>query len=296
MKSKMMLPIMSVMLSLFFLSSCETFLQNLTLEDVVDIAGATGDAIGAIAQATETIEPEQEYYIGRSVAASIVSTYPVDTDASITAYLNEICQTIVINSPTPNLYKGYFVAVLDTDEINAFATSGGHILITKGLLECADSEDALAAVIAHEIAHIQLQHGIKAIKTSRITTAIGESAQVGLLASGNDTLQGISDVFEEGVDEVVETLVNTGYSQAQEYDADALAASLLYTAGYSPHAIVDMLILLDENSKNQRRGFINTHPKPQNRIKNVSKVLDDFDSQDISAIRTKRFELEMAKL
>ncbi len=271
------------------LSSCTTFLENMTLDDMIDIGGATFDAVSSIVDAAETIQPEQEYYIGRSVAASILTEYTLGNAEDVTYYLNEICQTIVINSPVPNLYKGYFVQVLDSDEINAFATPGGHILVTRGLLECADSEDALAAVIAHEIAHIQLQHGIKAIKTSRVTTAIGETAQVGLIASGNDTLRNISDAFEEGVDEVVETLVNTGYSQNQEYDADALALSLLYTAGYSPYAMVDMLELLDLKSNTQKRGFINTHPKPENRIKNVQKVLSDFPSASIVDVRTKRF-------
>ncbi len=273
-------------------SSCE----SLSMLDIIDIAGASVDAVTAIASAAETIEPEQEYYIGRSVAATILSSYTVYSNDEVTEYLNEICQTLVINSPVPDLYKGYFVQVLDTDEINAFATSGGHILITRGLLECADSEDALASVIAHEIAHIQLQHGIKAIKTSRITQAIGETAQVGLIASGNDTLRDISDAFEEGVDEVVETLVNTGYSQSQEYDADSIAVSLLNSSGYSPHAIVDMLHLLDENSKNQRRGFINTHPKPVNRIKSVEKVLVDFDYKAIDEVRTNRFNSTMSNL
>ncbi len=280
--------------SLFFLS-CEV-LENMPIENIIDIAGATADAVSAISSAAEVIEPEQEYYIGRSVAATILTNYSIYANEDLTIYLNSICQTLVINSSVPDIYKGYYVSVLDTDEINAFATSGGHILITRGLLECAQSEDAVASVIAHEIAHIQLKHGIKAIKTSRVTQAIGESAQVGLIASGNDTLKDLSDAFEEGVDEVVETLVNTGYSQSQEFDADALAVSLLYTAGYSPSAIVDMLTLLEENSKNQTRGFINTHPKPEKRIDSVSKVLEDFETIPVLYDRTERFEVEMQSI
>ncbi len=286
--------VLCIVIILLF-TSCVA-LQSMNVLDVIDIATATGDAVSAIATATENIEPEQEYYIGRSVAASILLTYPLDKKTSVNQYLNEICQAIIINSSMPNLYKGYYVSVLDTDEINAFATSGGHILITRGLLQCADSEDALAAVVAHEIAHIQLKHGIKAIKTSRLTSAIGETAQLGLIASGNDTLKGISNVFEEGVDEVVDTLVNTGYSQNQEYEADALALSLLYTAGYSPQAMVNMLTLLDKNSENQKRGFINTHPKPTNRIKKVTEVLEDFEYVPILVERTQRFQSNIENL
>ncbi len=280
-----------LLLLVFSFTSCET-LSNMSFDDVVLIADATVGAAEAIASAAEVIEPEQEYYIGRAVAARILSSYPLYTSEGFTQYLNEICQTIVINSSMPYLYKGYFVQVLDSSEINAFATSGGHILITKGLLDIADSEDALAAVIAHEIAHIQLQHGIKAIKTSRTTTAIAQSAQVGLLASGNDTLKDVSNAFEEGVDEVVETLVNSGYSKSQEYDADELAVHLLHTAGYAPHAILDMLKLLEVKSYGKSGGFVSTHPKPKNRIKRVEKVLGDFENVPISELRTKRFLYE----
>ena len=95
----------------------------------------------------EEITPEQEYYIGRAVAGTILEKYNVYNSAKMQKYLNEICSAIVINSDKPVLYKGYYVAILDTDEVNAFATSGGHILVSRGLLQCAKSEDALAAVL-----------------------------------------------------------------------------------------------------------------------------------------------------
>ena len=125
----------------------------------------------AIAKAAEPITPEQEYYIGRSVAATLLQSYDLADEVKLTAYLNKICMALVIHSERPELYNGYHVSILDSDQINAFATSGGHILITRGLLSCAENEDALASVIAHEIGHIQLQHSLKAIKTSRNSQA-----------------------------------------------------------------------------------------------------------------------------
>ena len=106
------------------------------------ILTAVGTSTASIARASEAITPEQEYYIGRGVAASIADTYKVANKPQVEAYLNSICQTLVINSERPVIFNGYHVAVLDTDEINAFATSGGHIFITKGLLQCTDNEDS----------------------------------------------------------------------------------------------------------------------------------------------------------
>ena len=105
-----------------------------TMSAVAQVAGAAGvinqNAANAISQsaeaigkAAEDITPEQEYYIGRAVGANILGMYNVyDGDWDLIFYLNRICGTITINSPRPDIYNGYRVAILNTDEINAFAT------------------------------------------------------------------------------------------------------------------------------------------------------------------------------
>ena len=194
----------------------------------------------AIARAAAEITPEQEYYIGRAVGANLLNNYPVHTgNPPLTGYLNKICAAIVINSPKPEIFNGYHVLILDSNEINAFATSGGHIFVTRGLIGCANSEDALAAVIAHEIAHIQLQHSIKAIKTSRITQAIMITGTSAANVAGQYLdLKELTDVFDESVGNIVTTLVNNGYSQTQEFEADSLALSILASAGYTPSSLI----------------------------------------------------------
>ncbi len=261
--------------------------------EIATITGAVVDTSIAIAKATETFEPEQEYYIGRSVAANILTKYNVYDNAIARKYLNSICQTIVINSNRPEIYKGYFVQILDSDEINAFATSGGHILITKGMLRCADSEDSLAAVIAHEIAHIQLAHGIQAIQASRTTgawvTGISSAASITATAMGKHEYTELVDSFGSGIDDLTQTLVNTGYSKSQEYEADAMALALMKTSGYNPYSMLDMLHLLDENCKDQHAGFVNTHPDPKYRIEEVEDSLDDYEEIKVANMRTARF-------
>ncbi len=277
--------VLSLCLICFFIFSCE----SLDVMQMIDLAKAGVNAGTAIASATEEITPQQEYYIGRAVAANILTNYSSYTNEQLQGYLNTICQTLVINSDKPELYKGYRVQILDSEEINAFATSGGHILITRGLLECANSEDAVAAVIAHEIAHIQLQHGISAIKASRTTAAIAATAQVGLVASGNDNLKDLSDAFDEGINDILQTLVNTGYSQSQEFEADAMALSLMDKAGYSPHAMIDMLTLLEENEKGKSGGFLSTHPKAATRLDAVEDEISAYANVPIHPDRTNRF-------
>ena len=142
------------------------------------VLGAITSSVESIEKASETITPEEEYYIGRSVAASIATQFPVDHgNLQMTTYLNNICETLVMNSDKPYLFKGYYVVILDTDEINAMATPGGHIFVSRGLIDCTDSEDALAAVLAHEIAHVQLGHSVSAIKASRVRSAVSSTTK-----------------------------------------------------------------------------------------------------------------------
>jgi predicted Zn-dependent protease len=288
--------ILTIFVSLACLiSSCETVSK---MADSASKSGAikqnTADAINnssrAISSAAEQITPEQEYYIGRAVAANILSSYTIwNGNQTLTNYLNSICAAITINSQRPYIYNGYHVAILDSNEINAFATSGGHIFVTRGLINTAKSEDALAAVIAHEVAHIQLQHSIKAIRTSRITQAlIATGASTVGVMSGKDVNE-LTSVFNESVGDIFQTMVNNGYSQAQEFAADNNALSLLASAGYNPSGLIDMLSELRTVQSNNSGGFSKTHPSPTRRIANAEMFVDSYKVADARSYRQARF-------
>ena len=256
-----------------------------------NIADAISTSSRAIGSAAEEITPEQEYYIGRAVAANILSNYRIwNGSPAMTAYLNRICAAITINSPRPDVFNGYHVAILDSNDINAFATSGGHIFVTRGLINAAKSEDALAGVIAHEIAHIQLQHSIRAIRTSRITQALMVTGVSAAGAATGMSVNELTDVFNESVGEIVSTLVNNGYSQNQEYDADNTAMSLLASAGYSPSGLIDMLRELN-TVQTGSSGFGKTHPTPAQRITNAEKTVRNYRVTDTRSYRQARFTL-----
>jgi predicted Zn-dependent protease len=270
-----------------------------------DTADAISKSSGAINQAGEAFEkvreditPEQEYYIGRAVGANILTNYKLYTgNPALTAYLNRICNAIVINSEQPEVYNGYHLNILDSGEINAFATSGGHIFITRGLIACADSEDALAAVIAHEIAHIQEKHSLKAIKSSRFSQAVLATASAAAVTAGNAgasvggmDLAELTGAFNESVNDVVTTLVNNGYSQAQEFDADSKALKLMAATGYEPSALIDMLRLLEKNQGAHPGGFNKTHPSPAQRISNARKAAEGYKVSDTRSFRQARYQ------
>ena len=216
---------------------------------------------------------QDKYEIGTEVAANILGTYKIYHNENLYIYLNSICNTIGINADKVNPYKGYSVGVLDTNVINAFATPGGHILISRGMLKSANSEDELAAIIAHEIGHIQLEHSIKAIKKNTRTQKIGiiATATIAIIAQQQgSSKEDIEDIMESGalLTSFSTELVNTGYSKTSEYNADKIAIHLLEKTGYNPNSMITMLENLKKNkSKNYLLAFGKTHPRPNQRIK-----------------------------
>jgi predicted Zn-dependent protease len=261
-------------------------------------------ATTAITKASEEITAEEEYYIGRAVAANIMISYkPYTVDESLTSYLNQICRAITINSDRPDLFNGYHLMVLDSEEINAFATSGGHIFVTKGLIRSANSEDALAGIIAHEIAHVQLQHSVIAIKASRKTDAWVSSgvaiANIISVFSENSTVDEIADVinkFDSDINGAISNLVDKGYSRDQEYQADDLALKLMSVTGYDPFSYVEMLRSLKASQAKALGGFNSTHPTPDARIENVEKSINNYAIIDSMRSRSDRFEAFMRNI
>jgi predicted Zn-dependent protease len=276
------------------LTTCETI--STVGSDVLDVskgvANAISTGVGTFAESSKAareLTPENEYYIGRAVAANLTMRYKMyNGNPALQQYLNKICDTIVINSSKPEIFNGYHVAILDTDEINAFATSGGHIFLTRGLIACTANEDEIASVIAHEIAHIQLQHGLTAIRNARYL----EAAKSGLLAgisagTGIDNAE-LANVLNDSVGEIITTMVNNGFAKDQEFQADTTALSLLASAGYEPSSILQMLYSLGRNQKSDS-GFGRTHPSPQSRITNVDKSIKKYNVPDTREYRKRRF-------
>lgn len=254
---------------------------NETLESMENV-------MESISKVTEEITPENEYYIGRSVAANILSNYRASEDSAMESYVNKICSTLVLNSEDPNLFNGYHVKILESDEINAFSTSGGHIFLTRGLISCTDSEDTLAAVIAHEIAHIQLKHAVKSIKTSRFNDALLTSASFTSDALGMEKL---SKSMEGAAGDMYSSLVNSGFSQTQEFEADKEALKLMYDAGYNPNAMVTMLEKMKKKqSSSPKTGFYKTHPSPASRITNAKINLKKYKVKDSQSYRKERYD------
>ncbi len=275
---------------LLFLALAGCKISDLTPEHI----NAITSSVQSIGKAARPMGDDEEYYVGRAVAARLTHTYPLYRNARLTEYLNLIGQTIALHTDKPATFGGYHFALLDSSEVNAFACPGGIILITRCMLSSVKSEDELAAVLAHEIAHIIHRDGIAAIQSSRWSEAL-------MVIGGNaarqfgpkETAQLVS-LFEGSIDDVFKTLVVNGYGRDQEREADRSALGYLAAAGYDPQALTGYLRRLEQGGKGLKSGIFTTHPGTDERLENVRQA--SAPAVDTSALltRSKRF-VEMTR-
>jgi beta-barrel assembly-enhancing protease len=264
------------------------------------LTSGQADSIKRTAAATEKtfrdITPEQEYYIGRSVAATVLATYKPYDRPDLNHYVNVLGQSLTTYADKPRTFGGYHFLVLETDEVNAFAAPGGLILVSRGLLRCTQNEDELASVLAHEIGHVQNEDGLRAIKTGRINTALTVLAVEAGKNLGGHNLGELTKAFEGSIKDISSTLMNSGYSRSLEYQADATAVKILARAGYDPHALVNTLTKMQGRLAHDSRGFGQTHPAPEARIESLNRLVG---AQAVAAApppRQQRFTAAMAGL
>jgi len=271
------------MLLCLLLAGCKA--GDLTPERI----GMIASSLQTIGKAARPLSEDEEYYVGRAVAARITSTYPLYRNDRLTDYLNLIGQTIALHTDQPTTFGGYHFALLDTPEVNAFACPGGIILVTRGMLSSVKSEDELAAVLAHEIGHIIHRDGIAAIQSSRWSEAllvIGSSAAREF--GPKDTAQLVS-LFEGSIDDVFKTLVVNGYGREQEKDADAAALGYLAAAGYDPQGLTGYLNRLEQGGRGAKGGIFTTHPGTDERLENVRRAAVVAVDPAALSRRSKRF-------
>ena len=270
------------------------------LEEATDPNSAEGKLIrGAnrLRKSFQDLDPSEEHYIGRSVAAEILSmpSYELADDAALDAYLNRIGLAIAAtNDDVLRPFLDYRFAALDTDEVNAFACPGGTILVSRGLLARATSEDEVAAILAHEIAHVTLRHGLAAIQKGNLAEAFTYLGQGAAQAAGKDEdLAKLSGLFDQSIDDIVKTLITSGYSREAEAEADALGRKFLIGTGYDPEALRRVLSRMGDAGG--EGGMFATHPAPSARIASLGAPVGHQTDPAGAARRATRYAAAFAR-
>jgi len=231
-----------------------------------------------LAKASRGLTEEQEYYIGRGVSALILADYKASNNAALNSYVNKVGLALAAFSDRPDTFSGYHFLVLDTEEYNALSAPSGFIFVSKGLLRLMPDEEALAAVLAHEIGHVVKGHGVAAIREANLTEAfsiIGQEAASSAISRTNvggvagAVAPELMNSFKSSIGDVFTTIAKKGYSRSQEYEADEYAVQLLAKAGYNPNGLPAMLNALSKIENSAKGGWFDTHPTPEKRLSNI---------------------------
>ncbi len=209
---------------------------------------------------------EAEIRFGRDLAARILGNYKLVKNANLINYVNIVGKSLSLYSGRPEL-KFYF-AVLDTDEINAFATPGGYIFITKGALMQMDNEAQLAAVLSHEIAHVTRRHVVKRLDIRGGDTS-GIAAVSGMIGGNTAAFR---NLLEASLNKASEILFEKGYHISEELESDNLGVLMASSAGYHPSSLKNFLMKsngFETIAKSKKKE----HPQLKKRIIELNKIM-----------------------
>ena len=219
-----------------------------------DILDAVQGAVQYIQ--VSNISDEQEVAIGKQTNQQVLSQYQLYDNPQVQQYVSDLGQELVNSSDSRDIPFNF--QVLASDEVNAFATPGGFVYVTTGLLKTAENRAQLASVMAHEIGHINQKHGIKGLKQA--VAAQGIASTVGL---DTNTLAPIA----------YRLAVDLPQSRSFEYEADNTGLEILQQAGYPPAAFANFLTKLKDSGGTPE--FLRTHPSSENRIEAISEKTED---------------------
>jgi len=224
-----------------------------------------------------------EINFGRDVAARVLGRFPLLHDEALTRYVSLVGTALAVQSGRPEL--SYHFAVLDTDTINAYSAPGGYIFITRGALELAQDESEMAAVLAHEIAHVSERHIVNALHIRARDTS-GATGLSKLLGAGTDTAR---VAFTQALDQAVKILFESGYSQQDELQADRVATLLLVDSGLDPLALRRYLARAHSRD-NEAQAINTTHPPSAERLASLDRLIREEHLADLDGARnTTRF-------
>ena len=221
-----------------------------------------------------TITEQQEIEMGKAYHKEILKNSKIIKNKELNKYYVELGEKIAKSSHRPDL--NWKFTIIDDPTFNAFATPGGYVYFYRGLLAHFNSEAELAGVLSHEIAHITARHAVRGMSTAQVTNLI-----IGVAASrvpgGSLSNSGFN---------LLNVIINKGYSRKYESEADDIAKEYLGRNGYNQDAMANFLETMksaddleNEIAEKEGRpvssgyhGIFSTHPSTENRIEAMNQT------------------------
>lgn len=219
------------------------------------------------AQSLQPIGLEEEKAIGGSLAIQVVNKFGgVYPNQDLQKYIATLGRAVADVSDRPDIE--YYFAVLNSEHPNAFATPGGYVFISIGLLRMIENESQLAGVLAHEISHITHKHALKTIEKSKMLAGFG-SLTIGALGAD-------PGMFDKVLEQAAEALFTKGLEKGMEFEADKVGTEYAYRLGYRPDGLKNFLSILNGKLPKEGSALASTHPSPQERVSTLSGSMGEY--------------------
>jgi Zn-dependent protease with chaperone function len=245
-----------------------------------------------------TFSPQEDVQVGKQAAMDAARKLPMCNLPRADAYLTQLGKRLVAHLNTNGVEYPWEFHCVNDRSINAFALPGGFLFVNRGVIEAADNEAELAAVMAHELSHVALRHGTNQASKAQLTQGILGIAGGIVGGSSSGALLTQLGSFAAGG-------VLLKYSRGAETQADVMGTQVLYDSGYDPRAMAQFFEKLNQETKGKNPPeFLSDHPNPDHRLARVDEEIDKLggpppnarrDSAEFEAVKREVMALPVVK-
>jgi predicted Zn-dependent protease len=228
-----------------------------------------GNLVNNITKAVKGTSESDEIRMGQDFASTLLGAKPLVPDPKMQRYVNVLGRWLAMQTERPDL--PWTFGVLDDPGFNAFATPGGYIFVTRGLLMRMHNEAELAGVLAHEIGHVLRKHHLhaaqKAARFSLVSDLFGSAVKG-------------SEKAKEEIVNLTRKLYTSGLDKDDEFEADRMGVVIAARAGFDAYGLPSVLQTLQaQNAQDANFALLfKTHPAPAARLEMLNKLMQNkFD-------------------
>ena len=226
--------------------------------------------------------------MGSGIAANLLGSSPLLAHDKVQQYVNQVGRWVSLHTERPDLPWKF--GILASTDVNAFATPGGTIFITRGLLQKLNNESDLAGVLAHEMVHVLRKHHLAALQ---------KGARLGIASDllGEALKDKNNPVLEKAIKAGTEVYAR-GLDKDDEFEADRMGIVIATRAGYDPFGLPAVLQMLEaSNAQDSSLALMfKTHPAPRDRLGLLDRIMGShFDAYTAPAQTDKRFNSEVSR-
>lgn len=222
-------------------------------------------APAVLAWSVDLLPTSVDRRLGDAATAELATQGARVASAEADAFLAEVMARLEPHAAVAGFE--YRVSVVESDEVNAFALPGGQMVVNTGLLRAADSPEEVAGVMAHEMAHVSLRHGMRNV-AHHAGTALALSLLLGDAEGWVELAAGVAVIAQQN-----------DYSREQETAADAEGVRMMRLAGIDPRGLTRFFARLEQQPGAELEGslaWLSTHPDHRSRIEHVEALVREL--------------------